>query len=125
HVVARGQLRHHPAPPPVDVDLRGDDVGQRAAAVLHHRRTRLVAGGLQPQHQARARALLRHCPSSLSIARTSPAASPVGASSRYFLYASRASLFAPVNCCAIPSESHALALLSSAFTASFNRRIAS
>ena len=49
-VVSRRQLRHHAAVRRVDLGLRGDHVGEDAAAVLHHRRRRLVAGRLDGQH---------------------------------------------------------------------------
>ena len=45
-VVAARELGDYPAPPPVDLDLRRDDVGEDPPAVLDHGGSRLVTGGL-------------------------------------------------------------------------------
>ena len=46
HVLPGGDLGDHPAVEGVHLDLGGDAAGQHRPAVLHHRRRRLVAGGL-------------------------------------------------------------------------------
>ncbi|GHG93126.1 hypothetical protein GCM10012319_55160 [Comamonas sp. KCTC 72670] len=50
-VVAAGQLRHHPTPPPVDVHLRGDDIRQHAAAILHDGGGGLITRGFQSKDE--------------------------------------------------------------------------
>ena len=48
-VVAGGELGHHAPEGRVDGGLAGDDAGQDAGPVLHHRRRRLVAGRLDTE----------------------------------------------------------------------------
>ncbi len=49
-VVARGELGHDAAVLGVDVDLRGDHVGEDVRAVLDNRRGGLVARALEAEH---------------------------------------------------------------------------
>ena len=81
-VGARRQLGHHAAVGSVHVVLRRDHVGQRAHAVLDHRRGGLVARALEAEHPHH---LLPRS------ARTVSAASPVGCSCKKRSYAGRAS----------------------------------
>src|SRR5258708_12864294 len=50
-VIAGRELRYHAAEFPVQVDLRVDDVGEDAAAVLHDGDGRFVAAGFDAQGQ--------------------------------------------------------------------------
>ena len=54
HVGARGQFGEDAAVAGVQLDLRGDDVGEDFASVAHDGRRRLVAGGLDTEDEAHA-----------------------------------------------------------------------
>ena len=59
NVLARGDLRHHAAVELVQLDLRGDAVGQNASSVAHYGNSRLVTGRFYRQYVHSVKSFLR------------------------------------------------------------------